>query len=181
MKNKKKTPVYYMNNKDLYAQMVEYKKSVEAAKQAGKELPRVPEKIGMAIYSIAENFSRDSRFYNYPFREDMVMDAVENCIRYINNFDPEKTQNPFAYFTQISFYAFLRKIDKEKTYLYTKFKNIERVNLFENTTAQQLHDDYSKFVVVDEIKQNESTVDNMNEFVKNFEEKKAEKKQKKEK
>jgi len=63
---------------------------------------------------------------NYMFRDDMISDGIENCVQYIHNFDPEKSKNPFAYFTQIIHYAFLRRIQKEKKQLEIKTKIIEK-------------------------------------------------------
>ena len=60
------------------------------------------------------------------FRDDMISDGIENCVQYIHNFDPAKSKNPFAYFTQIIHYAFLRRIQKEKKQLDIKTKIIER-------------------------------------------------------
>jgi hypothetical protein len=74
---------------------------------------------------IAENLAKKPNFANYPFKEEMIGDAVENCMMYTTNFDPSKSKNPFAFFTQIIFYAFLRRIQKEKKHLYIKMKKFE--------------------------------------------------------
>jgi len=71
---------------------------------------------------IATRLSNKPNFASYTFRDDMISDAIENCILYMHNFDPKKSQNPFAYFTQIIHYAFIRRIEREKKYSYTKYK-----------------------------------------------------------
>ena len=62
---------------------------------------------------IANHLSFKPNFVNYMFKEDMISDGIENCVQYVHNFDPEKSQNPFAYFTQIIHYAFL-ETDSER-------------------------------------------------------------------
>ena len=96
---KKKT--HYVNNKELYAAMVEYKKLVNEAVDAGKQKPRIPNYVGECIMKIATHLAYRPNFANYTFREEMISDGIENCLLYINNFDPAKSQNPFAYFTHL--------------------------------------------------------------------------------
>ena len=119
------TREHYINNEEFFAEMCEWKKLVNKAKKDGTELPRVTESIGQKILTIATRVSFMPKFVNYPFREEMVSDGVENCLVYIKNFNPKKSKNPFAYFTTISYYAFLRRIKKEKALLAKKFKYIE--------------------------------------------------------
>ena len=116
---------HYVNNKDFFAAMVEFRESVNVAKAEEKPRPRVSDYIGHCIKEIAVNLARKPNFMNYPFRDEMIGDGIENSLMYIDNFNPEKSQNPFAYFTQIIYYAFLRRIQKEKTQLYTKYKMME--------------------------------------------------------
>ena len=123
MGEKKKN--HYVNNKQLLATMVEYRNAVQEAEKAGTEKPLVPNYVGEALLLIANRLSRKPNFANYSYREEMISDGIENCINYIDNFDPEKSQNPFAYFTQIIYYAFLRRIQKEKKQLYIKHKALE--------------------------------------------------------
>ena len=96
------------------------------AKEAGNPRPRVTNYIGSCFLKIATHLSYKPNFVNYMFREDMICDGIENCLQYIDNFDPEKSKNPFAYFTQIIYYAFLRRIQKEKKQLEIKGKILER-------------------------------------------------------
>jgi hypothetical protein len=125
----------YVNNPDFLAALIEYKGKCESARAAGKEIPRVPNYLGVCIYEIANRLSSKPNFAGYTFREDMVMDGVENCLLYIENFDPAKSSNPFAYFTQFIWYAFLRRIAKEKKYLYTKLKSSQSLLAMGETHA----------------------------------------------
>ena len=119
----KRTRKNYINNKDLFDSLVEYKKKCQEAEDSGEERPIVPNYIGKAIFQIANRLATKPNFSGYSFKEDMIMDGIENCLQYMHNFDPEKTQNPFAYFTQIIWYAFLRRIAKEKKQMYVKYKS----------------------------------------------------------
>jgi hypothetical protein len=116
---------HYVNNQQFLEEMIEYKKSVIEAKQKSAERPRVPEYIGECLFKIATHLARKPNFANYTFKQDMISDGVENCLLYIDNFDHEKSKNPFAYFTQIIYYAFLRRIQKEKKHLYIKYRSME--------------------------------------------------------
>ena len=122
---------HYVDNKLLYQVMVEYKQAVKEAEETDDPPPVVPNLVGAALLKIANRLSTKPNFINYTFREEMVSDGIENCINYINNFDPEKSKNPFAYFTQIIYYAFLRRIQKEKKQLYIKHKAIENFQAFD--------------------------------------------------
>ena len=91
----------------------------------GKQLPRIPEYVGECIWQIANRLSTKPNFVNYTYRDEMISDGIENCVMVIKNFDPNKSQNPFAYFTQIIYYAFIRRIQKEKKQTYIKHKSLE--------------------------------------------------------
>ena len=119
---KTKNTEYYVNNKELLEAMTSYRERVIYAKEHGKPKPRVSNYIGECFLKIATHLSYKPNFVNYPFREDMICDGIENCLQYIDNFNPEKSKNPFAYFTQIIYYAFLRRIQKEKKQLEIKNK-----------------------------------------------------------
>jgi len=123
---KKKRSEHYVNNKDFLAAMIEYKKLVQKCQENGESPPQIPRYIGECFLKIANHLSFKPNFVNYMFKEDMICDGIENCVRYINNFDPEKSQNPFAYFTQIIHYAFLRRIQQEKKQLEIKSKILEK-------------------------------------------------------
>ena len=113
----------YVNNKDLLAALIDYKQKCKEAEDQGDEIPKVPNYIGECIYQISTRLATKPNFSGYSYKEDMIMDGIENCLLYINNFDHTKSSNPFAYFTQIIWYAFLRRIQKEKKQMYIRFKS----------------------------------------------------------
>jgi DNA-directed RNA polymerase specialized sigma24 family protein len=126
-KNFKHKDKHYVNNEKLLQSLIVYKKNVKDWKAKGKinAKPPVDDYIGTCLLNIAKRFSYMPKFCNWPFVEEMVADSVENCLRYIDNFDPEKSTNPFSYFTQIIYYAFLRRIQKETKQQYIQYKMIE--------------------------------------------------------
>ena len=119
---KRKTKNDYIDNKVFYAAMTEWKERVVAAEDAGETKPPVTDYIGQCFLDIATHLSYRPNFINYPYREEMISDGIENCVMYASNFNPEKSKNPFSYFTQIIYYAFLRRIQKEKKQSYVKYK-----------------------------------------------------------
>ena len=123
---KRKRSEHYVNNKEFLYAIVEYKAKVREALEEGKPKPRITNYLGSCFLKIATHLSYKPNFVNYMFKDDMVCDGIENCVQYINNFNPEKSSNPFAYFTQIIHYAFLRRIQKEKKQLEIKTKIIEK-------------------------------------------------------
>jgi len=122
---RRKNTEYYVNNKELLEAMTSYRERVIYAKEHDKPKPRVSNYVGDCFLKIATHLSYKPNFVNYPFREDMICDGIENCLQYIDNFDPEKSKNPFTYFTQIIYYAFLRRIQKEKKQLEIKQKILD--------------------------------------------------------
>jgi DNA-directed RNA polymerase specialized sigma24 family protein len=124
-----KKPAHYIDNKEFYAKISEYKELCNEAEAAGDERPPVTQYLGECFIKIANHLAYRSNFINYTFREEMVLDGIENCLTYIHNFDPDKSKNPFAYFTQITYYAFLRRIQKEKKHQDTKMKYLQSVDL----------------------------------------------------
>ena len=127
---KKKTE-HYVNNKELLEALIVYRGKVAVAKEKELPKPRITNYLGECFLKIATHLSYKPNFVNYMFREDMISDGIENCVQYIHNFDPEKSRNPFAYFTQIIHYAFLRRIQKEKKQLDIKTKIIEKTGFDE--------------------------------------------------
>ncbi len=105
---------HYVNNKEFLVALIEYRKAVDKAEKQKKEKPPVTKYIGECFLKIAQHLSYRPNFINYTFRDDMISDGIENCLQYLDNFNPEKSNNPFAYFTQIIYYAFIRRIQKEK-------------------------------------------------------------------
>ena len=122
----RKRSEHYVNNKEFLAAIVDYKYLIKLAEDKGDPRPVIPRYIGECFMKIARHLSYKPNFVNYMFKEDMISDGIENCVQYINNFNPEKSSNPFAYFTQIIHYAFLRRIQKEKKQLEIKTKIIEK-------------------------------------------------------
>ena len=126
---------HYVNNKEFLNAIVIYRNQCLRAEEAGDPRPRITNYLGECFVKIATHLSYKPNFVNYMFREDMISDGIENCVQYIHNFDPEKSRNPFAYFTQIIHYAFLRRIQKEKKQLEIKTKIIEKTGFEEVMTV----------------------------------------------
>ena len=116
---------HYIDNVKFCKSMTEWKKKVNKAEAVGDRRPPVTDYIAESFLKIAEHLSHRPNFINYPFREDMIGDGVENCLLYAHNFDPQKSSNPFSYFTQIIYYAFLRRIEKEKKQAFIKYKCLQ--------------------------------------------------------
>ena len=127
----RKKSEHYVNNKELLQALIVYREKVAHAKENNLPKPRITNYLGECFLKIATHLSYKPNFVNYMFRDDMISDGIENCVQYIHNFDPEKSKNPFAYFTQIIHYAFLRRIQKEKKQLDIKTKIIERTGFDE--------------------------------------------------
>ena len=126
MTRRKARSEHYVNNKEFLHALIKYREDVEIAKLKDKPKPVIPRYIGECFLKIANHLSFKPNFVNYMFKEDMISDGIENCVQYIHNFNPEKSQNPFAYFTQIIHYAFLRRIQREKRQLEIKNKILEK-------------------------------------------------------
>lgn len=120
---------HYVDNKKFLAALIDYKKSIDAAKSNGLPIPQVPRYIGECFIKIATHLSYKSNFINYTFKDDMISDGIENCLTAASKFDPEKSSNPFAYYTQIIYFAFIRRIQKEKKHQATKYKIIENLDM----------------------------------------------------
>ena len=160
----------YVNNADFLAAIVEMRAKKQEAEEKGLPKPIVSNYIGECILKIATHLSYKPNFINYSYRDEMISDGVENCIQYFRNFDPAKSKNPFAYFTQIIYYAFLRRIMREKKQLYVKYKATQQFGLLDE--GEMFEDENGN------MKQFE-LYDNISEFIHNFEENKKKKKAKK--
>ena len=126
MPRTRKRSEHYVNNKEFLNAIVIYRNQCKRAEEAGEPRPRITNYLGECFLKIATHLSYKPNFVNYMFREDMICDGIENCVQYIENFNPEKSKNPFAYFTQIIYYAFLRRIQKEKRQLEIKNKILDK-------------------------------------------------------
>ena len=147
-----KKPKNYINNKTLYTAMIEYKTKLRDAEQNNKPKPQVSNYIGQSILLICNNLSKKPNFSGYTYKQEMVSDGIIDCIAAVDNFDPDKTNNPFAYFTQIAWNAFIRRIQKEKKQTYIKHKNYENSFLMNelwegNGSMQLVANEYSSEVV----------------------------------
>ena len=132
-KRQTKTSTHYVNNKEFTAAIVVHNEACKVAVANDEEKPRVSEYIGECIYKIATRLSTKPNFINYSYRDEMICDGIENCLQYINNFNEEKSRNAFAYITQIIYFAFLRRIQKEKKQAAIKQKSIEQAGYLFDT------------------------------------------------
>lgn len=144
---------HYVNNKTLYEEMVKFKQKTVEATESSKPLPQIPNYVGQCFLLICNKLSTKPNFINYSYRDEMVADAIENCVSAAHSFDPSKSNNPFAYFTQIAWNAFIRRIAKEKKQSYIKHKNFEQSNLLDElleegfATGQKTHNEYSDEII----------------------------------
>jgi hypothetical protein len=139
IKNKAQKP-HYVDNKKFLEAMVEYRARCTNAEEQKESKPDVTNYIGECFLKIANHLSYRPNFINYTFRDDMISDGIENCLQYMSNFNPDKSNNPFAYFTQIIYYAFIRRIQKEKKQMQIKSKLIANAGA-ENMMDQLAGDD----------------------------------------
>lgn len=158
----KKTKRNYINNNEFLEAVKDYKKLCLEAEDSGDDAPRIPNYIGECIFKISTRLASRPNFSGYTYKDDMISDGLENAIQALGNFDPEKSSNPFAYFTQIIWYAFLRRIDKEKKQLYIKHKVIEN-SVIHGTAVEKNDGDSGDAAFID------LNNDYMNNFVQNFE------------
>jgi len=163
-----KNPKHYVNNADFLKALIDYREKCDLAKKEEKQDPQIPNYIGECFYKIADHLSRKPNFISYSFRDEMVADGIENCLMYFRNFDPDKSKNPFAYFTQIIYYAFLRRIMKEKKQLYVKYKATEQFGIL---------DEHEMFEDENGNMRQFELYENISEFIFNFEENKRKKKE----
>jgi hypothetical protein len=172
-KIKPKDKPHYVNNREFSYKVVEYVSSVNKAQAEGQALPVVTDYIATCFLKIAEGLSHKSNFIRYTYREEMVMDAVENCLKAIMNYNIEaatRTGNPnaFAYFTQICYYAFLRRIAKEKKQQDIKFKWIEKASIDEFMAAGMDGDSDTSRYFVDQLRSRIDKVKDTDSQLKEF-------------
>lgn len=164
---------HYVENKKFGEAIVEYVTRVNKAKQDNTPIPVVPNYVADCFLKIAEGLSHKVNFIRYTYREEMVMDAVENCLRAINNYDPgvatrTGTPNAFAYFTQICYFAFLRRIEKEKKQQDIKFKFIEQSGVEEFIAQMQGDDTHTDHGFIDQLRERISRVREKDDKIKEF-------------
>lgn len=164
---------HYVENKKFGEAIVEYVTKANTAKESGQSIPVVPKYIAECFLKIAEGLSHKVNFIRYTYREEMVMDAVENCLRAINNYDPgvatrTGTPNAFAYFTQICYFAFLRRIEKEKKQQDIKFKFIEQSGVEEFIASMQGDDTHNEQAFIDSLRERIGRIKEKDEKIKEF-------------
>jgi hypothetical protein len=164
-KNMKKVTKNYINNADFLQALIDYKKKCDEAIALGKPEPIVSNYVGECFLKISEHLARKPNFISYSFKEEMISDGIENCVMYFRNFNPEKSKNPFAYFTQIVYYAFLRRIAREKKQLYLKYKATEQYGVLDegemyedeqgNMRQFEMFENISEYIETYEVKRDE--------------------------
>lgn len=151
----KKVKKDYVNNVDFLEALIEHTRNCDEAKQQNLPRPMLPSYIAECFMKIAEGLSHKPNFMNYTYRDEMISDGIENCLMYYGNFNPDKSKNPFAYFTQIIYYAFLRRIQKEKKHQYIKYKSAaqfgfdaeqEMLEFGDSGVQFEIYDNLSKFI-----------------------------------
>lgn len=158
---RKKITREYINNSDFCDALVKYKADCLEASNNGKPKPNLPNYIGECFMKLADGLSRRPNFFGYSYKDEMIADGIENCLTYCHNFDVEKTSNPFAYFTQILWWCFVRRIKKEKKQQYIKYKATENFGVLDEAELMELGEGQIKQLEV---------YDNMYEFIQKFEE-----------
>ena len=142
VKLNKKSKEHYVDNKRFLEEMKKYRKKVLSARNRKRKDPPISDYIGECFLKIANHLSYRPNFINYTYKEDMISDGIENCLTYVANFDPEKSNNPFAYFTQIIYYAFIRRKQKEKKQTPIKQKLILKSGLDEIVRQEGYNEEY---------------------------------------
>jgi hypothetical protein len=140
----------YINNKEFYALLQQFKLDCAAAEKNGDPAPRVPEDIGKCFMMIATKLAKKANFSGYTYKDEMICDSLENCVVAVHSFNPEKSKNPFAYFTQIIWYAFLRRIEKEKKQTYVKYKSLEQLVVDAELLDDEGSDAYKNYDIANE-------------------------------
>jgi hypothetical protein len=159
---------HYINNPDFLQALMAYKAEQKRCKAEKLPEPPIPNYIGECFMKIAEGLSHKPNFINYTYRDEMMSDGIENCLMYFDNFNPDKSNNPFAYFTQIIYYAFLRRIQKEKKQLYVKYKATEQMGILDEFEMLELEDGTTRQFELYE---------NISEFIENYEDARKAKKE----
>jgi DNA-directed RNA polymerase specialized sigma subunit len=133
----KPVPVHYVDNKKFLEALNEYRSQVLEAKEKGLEKPVLSRYLGECFIKIATHLSYKANFINYTFKDDMISDGIENCLTAVEKFDPSRSSNPFAYYTQIIYFAFIRRIQKEKKQTATKYKMLENIDIDQIVTQSE--------------------------------------------
>jgi hypothetical protein len=148
---KKAKSGHYVNNSEMLALIIQHKQNQKEAKKNKLPKPKIPDILGRQLLLIAENLSHKPNFHNYPCRDEMIGDAIENCIMYFDNFNPKRSKYPFAYFTKIIYYAFVRRVQKEKKSLYIKYKATQQAGILHEAESGDSEDGGGQFELYDNI------------------------------
>ena len=138
--SRRKVQAHYVNNRDFYESIKTYKQKLNENSNT-----KIPNYVGICIFQICNRLAIKPNFSGYTYKDEMIADGIENCIQAINGFNPDRYQNPFAYFTQIAWNAFLRRIAKEKKEVYIKHKNMQQYFLFSEELENEFHVDVECF------------------------------------
>jgi DNA-directed RNA polymerase specialized sigma24 family protein len=170
---------HYVDSKKFFQAVCDYKSKLRYCEGLKLEKPDMPNYLGLCFTQIAENYSHHRWFRSYPqsIREDMIQDAVYFCVKYIDSFNPEKSKNAFAYFTQVVYHAFRQRIERERKYLATKLKAIEHVEVFHMAADKQAHDDQD-YGGESNIHYSDNAKKKRHEFIESYETRTAKKKKK---
>jgi hypothetical protein len=172
----KKGSINYIDNKKFYEEMKKFKAACNEAEEAGQEYPKIPNYLGECFYKISNKLSNRPNFINYSYKEDMIGDGIEICIKYIKSFNPEKSNNPFAYFTQVVTNAFIHRINKEQKEQYVKYKSMETLVLNNGNFVMQAGDLPSHVLTTEFHDNTQRFIASFEESVANAKKKQAEKK-----
>ena len=173
LQKKKTEAAHYVDKKRFYEDIAEWKIRVSAAKDSGKEPPQPPAYVSHALMNIVMGMSKMNNFKNYTYLDEMISDALENVVMALPSFDPEKGTNPFGYFSLVVYYAFLRRIDKEKKQTYIKYKITENMSLHNDLN---MGTEIGEKNAIDDILSNEKMMDLVYRIEKKDEDKKTAKK-----
>jgi len=142
-----KTGAHYVDNKKFYQALVEHKTLVDKSIGQGLPKPRVSNYLGECFLKIATHLSYKANFINYTYKDDMISDGIENCLTAVEKFDPSRSSNPFAYYTQIIYFAFIRRIQKEKKQTATKYKLLENVDIDQLIAQSEDNEEFANHLI----------------------------------
>lgn len=126
----------YVDNQRFYDEIVKRKAALKEAEEKGLPKPKINDYIGKCLTDIATNFAKRPLYYGRTYKDEMIQDAIVNCVRYFDTFDPERTKNPFSYFSQCCYYSFLATIVNERDQAYTRSQIAKNVNIDKFTSQE---------------------------------------------
>ena len=145
----KKVKNQYVSNDEFWAALKRFNDS-------GLTLREHPDGnyIGDCIVKICTNLSYSANFIGYTYRDEFIEDAIENCIRYIKSFDPNKSKYAFTYFSKVAYYAFIRRLHTEKKQQDIKFKAMSDSTVLQEIVENPLDDsDTDMQQIIEQIQQ----------------------------